>query len=374
VFVSFNDGDDWQPLRLNMPATSIRDLVVHGDDLVVGTHGRSFWILDDVTPLRQINAEIAAADAHLFAPQVAYRVRWNTNPDTPLPPEEPAGKNPPDGAILNYYLKAAADLVTLEILDDKGKLVRRFSSADRPEPVAEKELAVPTYWIRPPQTLSAEAGSHRFVWDLHFTPPPGRPSYPISAIYHDTASEPKGPWVLTGQYRVRLTVGGKTQEQPLTVKMDPRVKTPPADLVRQFEMSMQCYEGMQQADEALGQVRTLRARLKELQGKAGAPAEALTELDRKAAALAGSERRRGEPPMFGGARQPSLARLEGELQRLLHTLQGADEVPTSQAVAACAEVHKALADLLGKWKDLRDKEVKALDEQLRGAGLPLLTP
>jgi photosystem II stability/assembly factor-like uncharacterized protein len=361
VFVSFNDGDDWQPLRLNMPATSIRDLVIHGDDLVVGTHGRSFWILDDVTPLRQLNAEVAAADAHLFAPQVTYRVHWNTNPDTPLPPEEPAGQNPPDGAIFNYYLKADSGPVTLEILDDKGKLVRRFTSEDKPEPVAEKELDIPTYWIRPPQVLSARVGSHRFVWDLHYPRPPGRRSYPISAIYHDTASEPKGPWVLPGKYVVRLTAGGKTQEQPLTVRMDPRVKTLPEDLARQFELSMQCCEGMRQAHEAVEQVRTLRARLKQLQGKAGVPAEALAELDRKAAALAGSERRRGEPPMFG-PRQPGLARVAGEMQRLLHLLQGADAAPTTQAVAACAEAQKALEDLLSKWKNLRDKEARALDE------------
>src|SRR5262249_55513228 len=136
VFVSFNDGDDWQPLRLNMPATSIRDLVVHGDDIVVGTHGRSLWILDDITPLRQLDAQAATADVHLFRPQTAYRVRGNVNTDTPLPPEEPAGQNPPDGAIVNYYLKAdSSGPVTLEILDDKGKLVRRYSSADKPEPV-----------------------------------------------------------------------------------------------------------------------------------------------------------------------------------------------------------------------------------------------
>src|SRR5438477_2409912 len=136
VFVSFDDGDDWQPLRLNMPATSIRDLVIHDDDLVVGTHGRSFWILDNMTPLRQINNELASADAFLFRPQVAYRVRWNLNTDTPLPPEEPAGHNPPDGAIIDYYLRSVTDgPITLEILDSQNKVVRRFTSMSPPEPV-----------------------------------------------------------------------------------------------------------------------------------------------------------------------------------------------------------------------------------------------
>ena len=149
VYVSFNDGDDWQPLRLNMPATSIRDLVVHDNDLVVGTHGRGFWILDDIAPLRQLTAEVVAAPAHLFAPQPAYRYPRNTNTDTPLPPEEPAGQNPPDGAILYYNLKSAASSpVVIDILDSTGKVLARFESTDQ-SPAPDPLLNVPTYWIRP---------------------------------------------------------------------------------------------------------------------------------------------------------------------------------------------------------------------------------
>jgi photosystem II stability/assembly factor-like uncharacterized protein len=377
VFVSFNDGDDWQPLRLNMPATSIRDLVIHGDDVVVGTHGRSFWILDDITPLRQLDASTAAAPVHLFRPQVAYRARWNVNTDTPLPPEEPAGKNPPDGAVINYHLsEAAAGPVTLEILDAKGRLVRRYSSADRPEEVSERELNIPTYWLRPPQTLSAAAGSHRFVWDLHHTPPQaGRRSYPIAAVYRDTASEPKGPWALPGPYMVRLTVDGKSQEQPLQVHMDPRVKTPIEGLVQQFELSMQCATSMTQTHEALGQVRKLRAAIKELQGQSGDKelAEALRRLDRKARELAGGEARRGELPLGFGPQEPGLGRLAGELGRLLSVLQGPDAAPTSQAVAACGEKQKELQDLLKRWRDLNAVDVRALNERLRQAGLSELT-
>jgi hypothetical protein len=181
VYVSFNDGDDWQPLRLNMPATSIRDLVVHDDDVVVGTHGRSFWILDDVAT------------------------------------------NPPDGAIINYYLgKAASGPVTLEIFDDKDKLVRRYASEDKPAKVNENTLTIPSYWIRPPQILSGQAGSHRFVWDLCFPPPEGgKGGYSMKAIYKDTPG-PQGPMVPAGQYTIKLTVDGKTHVQPLTVKADPR--------------------------------------------------------------------------------------------------------------------------------------------------------
>jgi len=226
VFVSFNDGENWFPLRLNMPATSIRDLVIHNDDVVVGTHGRSFWILDDITPLRQITEQVAVAESYLFKPQSAYLLPRNTNTDTPLPPEEPAGKNPPDGAIINYYLRvAASDSVTLEIFDAANNVVRRFSSTDKPETINERSLALPTYWIRQPQILSRDAGSHRFIWNLHYAPPQSsRPSYPISAIYMDTPSSPLGAEVSPGEYIVKLTVNGRSYTQPLTVKPDPRIK------------------------------------------------------------------------------------------------------------------------------------------------------
>jgi photosystem II stability/assembly factor-like uncharacterized protein len=376
VFVSFNDGDDWQPLRLNMPATSIRDLVIHGDDIVVGTHGRSFWILDDITPLRQFDAKVATAEAHLFRPQTAYRVRWNLNTDTPLPPEEPAGRNPPDGAVIDYYLKAAAASVVLEVRDDHGKLVRRFSSADKPEPVNEKDHDVPTYWFRPPQILSAGAGPHRFVWDLHYPPPEGgRRSYPIAAVFHDTASTPLGPWVLPGKYVVRLTVGGTSYEQPLKVRMDPRVQTPPEGMRQQLELSLECYEAMRQAHEALGRIRKLRSQLKEVRDKVEDRrlSEAVAELDRKAAALEGVARRRGERPGGGGG-QMSLARLAEGMHRLLDVLQEADAAPTTQAVTACAEAQKMLRDLLARHNELTGAEIKALNERLREAGLRPLMP
>lgn len=373
VYVSFNDGDEWQPLRLNMPATSIRDLVVHNDDVVVGTHGRSFWILDDITPLRQTNSQVAASAAHLFEPQVAYRVRWNMNTDTPLPPEEPAGKNPPDGAIINYYLQSASTgAVTLEIFDSSNKLVRRFSSADKPEPpleTIEKEVNFPTYWIRPPQILSAEAGMQRFVWDMHYAPPEAVPgSYPIAAIYQDTPRIPLGPWAPPGQYTVKLTVGEKSYAQPLKVVMDPRVKTPMEGLVAQFALSMQAYEGIRQAREALAQVRKLRAQIKALGDRAGQGA--LAALDQKTAAIEGS----GSPRGAGGIVEISLTKLSGDLNSLLGLLQGADTQPTTQATAASDELQKSLAALLERWSEIKNKDVKTLNEQLRQANLPLLAP
>jgi len=378
VYVSFNDGDNWQPLRLNMPATSIRDLVIKDDDIVVGTHGRSFWILDDITPLRQITEQIAAGDAHLFKPQVAYRVRWNMNTDTPLPPEEPAGKNPPDGAIINYYLKSAATApIVLEILDSANKLVARFSSSDKPDDIDAigKEVNIPTYWIRPSQILSTAAGMQRFVWNLHYPAPEGqRPEYPIAAIYGDTERHPLGPWALPGTYTVKLTVNGRGYTQPLTVKMDPRVKTSPEGIARQHSIAIGSYEGMKQVREALEQVHKIRSQLKNLRGRASQAAlvDTIDALERKAAALEGtSGGLRGGGAVASG--QPSLSRMSGELLGLMGLVEGADVAPTTQAVAAARQLQSSLEQILARWSETKDKDVKALNEQLVRAGLPALT-
>ena len=243
TYVSFDDGNDWQPLRLNMPATSIRDLVVHGDDLVVATHGRSFWILDDITPLRQFDARTPTGEVTLFQPQTAIRVRWNVNTDTPLPPDEPAGQNPPDGAILDYFLGKAAGKVTLEVLDGAGRVVRKYDADDPIPPVDEDALDVPDYWLRPPTRLSKESGPHRWLWDMHFSSVPNRRrGYTMAAVEHDTPTESPGPWALPGRYTVRLTVDGQSQVQPLTLAMDPRVKASAAALKRQYEVAVACFD------------------------------------------------------------------------------------------------------------------------------------
>ena len=211
VYVSFDDGDRWQSLRLDLPATSIRDLVVKDDDLVLGTHGRGFWILDDITALRQLTAATPSEPVRLFRPAPAIRVRWNTNTDTPLPPDEPRSQNPPDGAVIDYWLgRAAEGPVGLEIRDSAGALVRRYAGDDSVPPIRD-EGNVPALWIRPVRVPSGAVGFHRFVWDLRYPPPPvTRFGYPIAAVPGDTPREPRGPWVLPGRYRVRLTVGGRT--------------------------------------------------------------------------------------------------------------------------------------------------------------------
>ncbi len=350
VYVSFDAGDHWQSLRLNMPATSIRDLIVKGDDIAVATHGRSFWILDDITPLRQIDAAALDADAFLFKPQQAWRFRWNKNTDTPLPPDEPAGQNPPDGAIVNYHLKAAAQgPVTLEILDVNGGLVRKYSSDDPPEQPVEGRN-IPDYWIRPPQVLASGPGLHRFVWDLHYPPPAGVDfSYPIAAIYSNTPQVPQGTWALPGTYTVRLTVNGKRYAQPFVLKMDPRVKTPTLGLQRQYALSMQMYDGMKTVADALAESRAARERLRTMKESAapGAAADAIEAVDRKMAALEGAGGRRGRGAGPGG--EPSLRQVHGQLAQLFDILQEVDAAPTSQTVSAVVEAQQALAAVMARW-------------------------
>ena len=358
VFVSFNDGDDWQPLRQNMPATSIRDLVVHETDLVVGTHGRSFWILDDISPLRQLTTTTANDDAVLFAPAATYRVKRNVATDTPLPPDEPTAPNPPDGAVIDYRLKAtASEPVTLEILDATGKLVRRFANTDGAEVVNPQAVQIDPRWIRPSRTLSNKAGSHRFVWDLHYPPPEGaQRSYPISAIYRDTPSDPHGPVVMPGKYMVKLTVGGKSIEQPLVVKMDPRVTTPVEGLESQFKHSMRCYLGTKDATVAVSQIRSVRKQLEANRPKAGPLSASVDAIQTKITALEGASS--GGRPM-GGPRpsEVSLGRLPSEFDRLLAVLQGADTTPTTQATAAVSSAREKLDGLLAQWADIRQKDL-----------------
>jgi photosystem II stability/assembly factor-like uncharacterized protein len=375
VYVSWDDGDNWQSLKMNLPPTSIRDLVIHHDDVVVGTHGRSFWILDNITPLRQFSSEVANASAQLFGPQVTYRVRRNNNTDTPLPPEEPAGQNPPDGAMIDYFLNSKATTsapVTLEIVDaSSGRVVRHFSSTDKPEPVDAKELNVPMYWVRPARTLSAAPGMHRFLWDLTYPAPDvlGH-DYPISAIFHDTPRYPLGAAVLPGQYKVVLTVGGKSFSQLLTVRIDPRVKTSAEDLGRQFELDRKIAEALHKDYEVLQQVRSLRSQLKSLAGHA-AIAKTAAELEAKAAPIEGEEGGYGTR-YLSTPEGRSLSRLNSGLSTLVSALDTADAAPTTQQSAMFVELEKALDEQLSAWDQLKTKDIPELNEQLKKVGLPLI--
>jgi len=379
VYVSFNNGDDWQPLQLNLPHTSMRDLAIHGDDLIVATHGRSFWILDDIAPLRQLNADVAKESVHLFVPQEAIHVRWNRNPDTPLPPEVPAGKNPPDGAIIDYYLASSSNQpVTLEIFDEQQHFVRRYSSADKPEPVEKTaaEHPIPMYWVRPTQILSAGAGMHRFAWDLHYDSPESLGhEFPISAIVHDTPKYPLGAWVVPGNYTVKLTVDGKSYSQPLVVKMDPRIKTSATDLRKQFEMESGSVEGMNRSFDALAQVRSVRAQLKERAARAkGAVADAIAALDKQAGELEGTARSNffGLPP---GAKQPeNFSSLNQHFSGILSVADSADAAPTIQATTLYKELEEDLEKLVDRWTKIRQQDILALNAKLKKARLAPIDP
>jgi len=319
VHVSFDDGEQWQSLRHNMPATSVRDLVIKDDDLVVGTHGRSFYILDDITPLRQAAALAAGPDVHLFAPQEAWRFRWNKNTDTPLPPDEPAGQNPPDGAVLHYYLKAASKApVTLEILDAQGGAVRRYSSADPVEPLVEGRNT-PDYWLRPHRALAATAGLHRFVWDVHHERPAVDSfSYPIAAILANTPRLPHGSWAVPGTYTARLTVDGKVLTQPLVVKMDPRVTATAADIKLQYDLSRAVDASLRRSASALRDMRAAPVKT--------AP---LSELEQQ------------------------LARASAPLGQLFGAVESADAAPTPVVREAWQATAAAVDATLAEWEKMK---------------------
>jgi photosystem II stability/assembly factor-like uncharacterized protein len=377
VYVSFDDGEHWQSLRLNMGASSIRDLIIKGDDLCVATHGRGFWILDNITPLRQLQASLIKAPAMLFRPQAAVRVRWNTNSDTPIPPDEAAGENPPDGAMIDYYIRAGASgPATLEIKDEAGQVVRRYSSAD-PLPTPDPALAIPPYWVRPPQKLAGEPGLHRFLWDMHYAPVPGvQPQYPIAAVVHNTAPAPTSPWVMPGKYMVVLTVGGKSYQQTLTVVMDPRVKTSNADLAEQFRLSKQLYDEWLALNSISESVRRIRGQIAELRPRVpeGDLKTHLNALSEKLQALSGAG---GGGPGGGGAgaapgARASVASTTGRARTLFSLIEDVDLAPTPQAAAAVPDVLKDSRSLQTDWQTIKSQDIPALNQELRAAGLPVI--
>lgn len=370
VWVSFDEGDHWQSLQLNLPHTSMRDLWIHEDDLIVATHGRSFWILDDITPLREVTAALSNS-AHLFKPATAFRVQRDTYTDTPLPPDEPVGANPPDGAVIDYYLPSgSAGPVTLEILGAKGEVVRRYSSTDKPLFTMEemKKQLIPLYWIRQPQQLPTGAGMHRWVWGLHYAPPATRShEFPIAAIPHDTPRLPLGPTVLPGTYTVRLTVDGKTSTAPLTVKMDPRVKTPVAGLEMKFRDETRLAGIMNETTLALIQGGSIRDQLDKLTPEAtAANKDAVQSFQKKLAMLLGASGGFLAPPTD----ELTLSQVNGHAEALYQQIWGPDAAPTSSQSEALASVERESADALKRWNEFKSSDLPALNRLLRDAKAP----
>ena len=356
VYFSIDEGAHWQSLRLNMPATSIRDLVIKDNDIVVGTHGRSFWILDDISPIRQYSAGLTTRGAVFYGPSPAVRVRWNMNPDTPLPPDEPVGQNPPDGAVLDYYLKEKNEKVTLEIFDSMRRLVRVFSSSDTMYKIPE--VNIPLFWIRPQQILSGEAGAHRFLWDMHTEPLNVPATFPISAIYQNTAPTPTSPWVPPGVYTARLTAGTAEMVQSFYVLMDPRVKTSTDDLQRQYELSTQCRDqrkNMILASEALDR---LQLQIKKLLPQVNdTMAAELKQISKKLAGL-----------QDGSGKDETLSGIAASAEALLGILQGADVKPTEACEQAVKQLPVRFEQLGMRW-DVVNEEMGNMNNRLQALGL-----
>ena len=373
VYVSFNDGDWWQPLQLNLPVTPIRDLLVHGNDLVVATHGRSFWILDNISPLREMNGETVAAGVHLFKPAPAIRVRKNAGHDTPLQPETPAGKNPPSGAIIDYSLGSVPSQVTLEIVDNTGKVVRKYSSSDQQRKLDETQ-PFPTYWLNPPAPLSKNFGLNRFVWDLRYERPRAlRYGYSIAAAFgEDAIMVPEGPLVSPGVYQVRLSVDGRSYTSSVEVKMDPRVRVSPLALSQQLGLETQIIDGMNESFDLVQQINQLRSQLKELQTKLGSdpnPASLLASinaLDKQAEEMVAVEQT--YPPVG----IVSAASLNGAFGSLLLLVEAADAAPTTQAANTYGIYKRLLDQQAAKWVALKARDVAALNSQLQQRQLPMI--
>lgn len=384
VWISFDDGDHWQSLQLNLPHTSMRDLWIHDDDLILATHGRSFWILDDISPLRQIVPAITYSATHLFNPAPAIRVRRSTNTDTPLPVDEPAGENPPDGAIIDYYVSRRFPSVfalvrdpnghlhdavgyfpvVIEILDSQGKLIRRYSSDDKPEQTQaelDKQL-IPLYWLKPQQVLSSEAGMHRWVWDLRYPPPTSTVhEYPISAVPGRTPRYPLGPLVLPGTYTVRLTASGKTSISHLIVKMDPRVKATPSWLRQQFDLATQLAAAVTKSSEAVSQARSVQEQLADIARGASPVAKSAGNLEHLVTGLLeGSENDEDEAA--------SLKTINQNAIDLYKDVEKSDAAPTAAQLNASAITARRLSDALAKWNDFKEKKLPPLNRQLHSNG------
>jgi photosystem II stability/assembly factor-like uncharacterized protein len=374
VYVSFDSGEHWQSLRLNMPVVAIHDLAIEQDDLVAATYGRSFWILDDVTPLRQAEGRMASSGAHLFAPRTAIRVRRDENQDTPLPPEVPAGKNPPDGAILNYFLPAnSSGDIQLEIYDADEKLVRSFSSATMPKEPQETPF-VAEYWIGHQQPLSRAAGMHRFVWNLRYADPramhPQSPyNYPIAAIVGSTPLPPQGPLVLPGKYDVRLKAGGQVFRQPLEVKMDPRVAAVRNELQSSLELQLKISGLLGKNFDAHQQAKGLRERLADLmkRPKEDPVAVAASVLDAKVAELAGEA-----TPILETPKTASFNAVNDMLTALIALVDGADFAPSEESFAAYRRICKGANEAFAAWQELKNKDVAALNTLLAKGALAAL--
>jgi photosystem II stability/assembly factor-like uncharacterized protein len=364
VYFSINDGDDWQSLTLNAPNTSYRDMVVKDNDLVVGTYGRSFWILDDISPLRELTPNTGLEIAHLFKPGDAIRVRRNVNDDTPFPPEVPHALNPPPGAIIYYYLGKEPNKVNLEISDATGKVVRHMSSDPIP-PVNDPLPPIPDFWIEVPKPMPTSIGTNRINWNLRYDDPKAfSRSYGINANPGETPASPEGPLVAPGVYTVKLTVDNQTIVQSVTVKNDPRSPASASDLSKQADMQAKLYDGARVAWDGFQQVAKIRTILADLQATEPVTelADAISTFDGKIALIGGSGgggRRFGGgfPPAGGTAPAPTFAGVMSAMLRHMETHDSGDMAPNEVMIKNAKAAATDLATVSAAWKTLNGKEL-----------------
>jgi hypothetical protein len=410
AWVSYDDGNHWESLKYNMPPISIRDIQVKDDstclcaDLVAGTHGRGFWILDNVTPLRQAAAARAAMGANkafLYKPLNAIRIRANTNDPTPWPPETPAGENPMAGAGIDYYLPAdASSPVLLEILDPSGRVVRHITSADtarNPHPALDPkayneicrnnpgapDCSLPLYWPAPPVTLSAKAGTHRYFWDLHYDPIGEYAGFGIGGGATPGRTFPgiNAPWAAPGNYTVRLTANGVSLTQPISLRLDPRVHLPATTATTLTTLTRNMYRTAQDAHNAYEKARALSAKL---EGNSNRDAITLkARIDSLAPAVAaGGGGRGGRGGGFGGfggrggggAAPANLATISNALVAAISAMQTADMVPTAARLEAARKAQADAAGLMQRWNAYSTTMLASLNAKLRAAGQTPIPP
>jgi hypothetical protein len=371
VYVSFDDGNRWQSLRLNSPNTSYTDMLIKDNDLVVGTYGRSFWILDDISPLRQATQPMGSA--YLFAPGEAVRVRRNVSQDTPMPPEVPHSLNAPPGALIYYFLgKKPSSDITLDVTDSHGKQVRHYSSA--PYKVEEDDFQpLPDFWKEPAHPMSTDAGTNRMNWDLRYENPPAfSHGYDISATPNLTPTSPQGPLVLPGVYTLTLTVDGQKYTQQITVVNDPRSPGSPRDLREQHELQMDLYESDVKAVagmKALGDLRTKLSALDtaKLSKEANAALDALnTKLEGFGR---GAGRRGGFAFGFSAPDKATFDSIQGATILYLSRMEFGDIGPSQPIRNAVLGMVKDMEGLEKAWKEIHEKDLKALNALLAKSGI-----
>ena len=362
IYVSLDDGDHWQPLQLNLPVTSVRDITIHGDDLIVATHGRSFWILDNITPLRQIEVPAQPERVQLYKPATAVRVDNDVFLGTPLPPEEPTAANPPDGAVVDYYLPSSAKEVSVEIHDSTGQLVRRYVSGAHKE-APRPPLPIADRWIPKPVVVETNAGAHRFVWDLRWASAGAN----AALEEEDGRGAPRGPRVVPGEYQVKLTVDGSVFDEPLKVQMDPRSRATSAELNDQLRVGLGIFGEVQNARRALAQIGAVKKRLTEIE------TQGLKQHPELLGQIAGAQSAIGKIEKGDHSTPGSVAGLEGAstgLAAALRVVESSNHAIPSQALELYREAHQVAETQLAEWENVKSSRLRELNGALQKASIP----